>query len=178
MSDKAATGNQRKAAGGKKQTAALAHDGAHESEAGGQPVTDRGPPEGVRALALDYPFALVAGGLAVGVLIGALLPRRQASRLSRPLLAVAGAASEFGLAYAQKALTRATAAAHDATAAGSRLLEAAADHADDLAESAGDHASDYAGRAAAAAGAAPAAIRDSGRKLAQSVVRLTSQLRH
>lgn len=137
-------------------------------------TAERGPPEGVKALALDYPLALVAGGLAVGVVIGALLPRRQASRLSRPLLAALGAASEFGLAYAQKALSRANAAAAEASNAGGKVIDAAGDQVDDLAED----AAAYAARIAAAVETAPAALRDSGRRLAQGVVRLTSQLRH
>lgn len=172
MSDKPEAGARRKAQGRKKQTIPAT------TEMGKPAKADRSPPDGVKALALEYPFALVAGGVAVGVLIGALLPRRQASRLSRPLLAAVGAASEFGLAYAQKALSRAAEAAQDASAASGRLIEAAGDRADDLADSAADQAADFAAKTAAAVEAAPAVLRDSGRRFAESVVRLTSQLRH
>lgn len=174
MSDKPASGARRKAQGAKKQDLTAVPEGAGPSAGGAGTGDERGPPEGVKALALDYPFALVAGGVVVGVLIGALLPRRQASRLSRPLLAAVGAASEFGLAYAQKALSQANAAAAEAAAAGGKVIDAAGDRADEFA----DDAADYAGRIAAAVETAPAAIRDSGRRIAQGVVRLTSQLRH
>lgn len=177
MSDKPANPAARKAQGRKKKPSPSDQDGA-----AGLPVpagqADPGPPEGFKALALDYPFALVAGGVAVGVLIGALLPRRQASRLSRPLLAAVGAASEFGLAYAQKAMARAADAAHEASVAGGQLLTAAAERTDDLAEATADRASDYGERAAALAAAAPAALRGSGQRIAREVVRLTSHLRH
>lgn len=168
MSDKPATAARRKAQSQKSQPA------QDEAAALATTPADRGPPEGVKALALDYPFALVAGSVAIGVLIGALLPRRQASRLSRPLLAAVGAASEFGLAYAQKALSQANAAAADASAAGTKVIDGASDRAGDLA----NEAADYAERIASAVESAPQAIRDSGRRIAQGVVRLTSQLRH
>ena len=172
MSDKPAPEARRKAQAGKKNALTTAPDGA-SPKAAARSGGDQ-PPEGVKALALDYPLAIVAGGLAVGVLIGALLPRRQASRLSRPVLAAVAAASEFGMAYAQKALSRAAEVAHEAGAAGNQVLDAAGERADDLASD----AAGYADRVAAVVEATPAALRDSGRRLAQGVVRLTSQLRH
>src|SRR6185369_15286450 len=67
-------------------------------------LPEREPPEGYRALAMDYPFTLVLGGLAVGAIVGAMLPRSAARKLGRAAIAAAGVAGELGMAYGRQAM--------------------------------------------------------------------------
>lgn len=62
------------------------------------------PPEGYKALAIEYPFALIAGGLALGAVAGALLPRSVVRKLAQGAIGMAGIAGDVGLAYGRKAL--------------------------------------------------------------------------
>lgn len=55
-------------------------------------------PETLSALVRQYPAAVFAGGLAVGLLAGALLPKRGSGLLGQRALALAAAAGELGLA--------------------------------------------------------------------------------
>ena len=137
-------------------------------------LIDKAPPEGLRALALDYPIALVAGGIVAGVLIGALLPRARQSRLSKGAVALAGVASEAGLNYARKALDNMAEAAQ----VSGRVAEAVGERAGAVLHSVGDSAADYSGKAADTAESAATALRSSAEGLARQVIRLTSQLRH
>ena len=145
-------------------------------ETGHEPtdLIDQAPPEGLRALALDYPIALVAGGIVAGVLIGALLPRARHSRLSKGAVALASVASEAGLSYARKALANRSEAAQ----ASGRVAEAVGERAGAVLHSVGDSAADYSGKAVDTAETAATALRSSAEGLARQVIRLTSQLRH
>lgn len=62
------------------------------------------PPEDYVALAREYPFSLIAGGLALGVLAGALLPRGTARKAARGALSLAMAAGEFGRTYGRRVI--------------------------------------------------------------------------
>jgi len=155
-------------------------------------LPERNPPEGYRALAMDYPFAIVIGGLALGAIAGALLPRSAARKLARGVVAAAGVAGELGLTYGRQALD----AAGDLSDEGREKLgtigeklaelsesvsEAAGAYGRKAADLAGDAASSAgkaAGKAAETAGDAAGSARDSGMKIARQVIRLTSQLRH
>lgn len=136
------------------------------------------PPEGIRALALDYPLALVAGGVVAGVLIGSLLPRNGPGRLSRGAAAFAGLAGEWGLSYARKALDGVAATAHTAADAGGKVAEVVSTRASDVLETAGETVGSYSGKAADTAETAYVSLRNSAEGLARQVIRLTSHLRH
>jgi len=159
-------------------------------------LPERDPPEGYRALAMDYPFALVIGGLALVALAGALLPRSAARKLARGAIAAAGVAGELGLTYGKQALE----AAGELSDEGRQKLGALGERLGDLGGSVSDGASEYGRKAAdlatsAASGAGKSAgkaagvvgdavgdaaesARETGMKIARQVIRLTSQLRH
>ncbi|MBC2669395.1 hypothetical protein ACFOON_16520 [Novosphingobium piscinae] len=151
-----------------------------DSRAADNPAADSAaepaPPEGVRALALDYPFALIAGGIVAGVVIGSLLPR--SGRLSKTVGALAAVAGEVGLSYARKAIDGVGEAAGTAAEAGGKVASVVGERAGDLIEAAGDKAGTYGGKAAETAEQAVASLRHSAEGLARQVIRLTSQLRH
>lgn len=150
------------------------------------------PPEGYRALAMDYPFALVLGGLALGAIAGALLPRSVARKLARGVAAAAGVAGELGLAYGRQAIDAAGELSDEGRNKLGGLGEKLAELGETVAESAGAYgrkaadlagdaaagAGKAAGKAAGAAGDAADTARESGMKIARQVIRLTSQLRH
>ena len=77
----------------------------------GQPALqrfpDQHPPEDYRSLAGQYPLLTMAGGLAAGVLIGALLPRKVGGKLGARALSAATIAGELGLALSKTARNRA-----------------------------------------------------------------------
>lgn len=64
---------------------------------------DSEPPETYTDLARDYPLALIAGGIAVGVLAGALLPRGIGRKVGKGLLTGALMAGELGRNYSRQA---------------------------------------------------------------------------
>lgn len=129
--------------------------------------TDVSPPEGVRALAMEYPFAMLAGGIVAGMVIGALLPRANTGRLARNVGALASVVGELGLAYARKAVDGVSDVAENAAEAGGKVAEAA-----------GETVQTYSGKAAETAEHAVANLRQSAEGLARQVIRLTSHLRH
>jgi hypothetical protein len=173
-----------------------------------KPQTAAGePPEGYRALAADYPFALLLGGLALGAIAGAVLPRRAGRKLIQGAVAAAGVAGELGRTYGRQALdTVGDAAGAVGDAAGSighesrSRLGTLGEKLVELGEAFGEAASAYgrkaadvAGETATAAGSAAgkaadkaghlaedgaANARETGLKIARQVIRLTSQLRH
>lgn len=115
------------------------------------------PPESLSALVRQYPAAVFAGGLAVGLLAGALLPKRSSSgKLGKQVLALAATAGELGMALGQQALDRTQDAARETR---SRLA--------DLGETASE-----AGKRAASAGAD---ARKSGLKLAKKAIELAAK---
>jgi len=127
-----------------------------------------GPPEGLRALAADYPFALVMGGVALGVLAGALLPRSALGvaagrKLSKRAAALAGIAGELGLAYGRQALK----------AAGEAKGKAG-----EISGTVGESAADYSRKAAELVGDAAASAREAGITIGRQAIRLGSHLRH
>lgn len=66
-------------------------------------VPDTDPPETYTDLARDYPIALIAGGLAVGLLAGALLPRGIGRKVGKSVLTGALMAGELGRNYSRDA---------------------------------------------------------------------------
>ena len=81
---------------------------------GGLPaLPDAAPPEKISGLAAEYPGLVIAGGLALGLLAGSLLPRSAGSKLSRRATTLVGIASEVGLVLGKQALERASTASRD-----------------------------------------------------------------
>lgn len=69
-------------------------------------VADREPPETYTDLARDYPLALIGGGLVVGLLAGALLPRGIGRKVGKGILTSALMAGELGRSYSAQAKQR------------------------------------------------------------------------
>jgi hypothetical protein len=115
-----------------------------DDEAGSTPtlpatrIPEGEPPETYADLGRDYPVALVAGGLAAGLLAGMLLPRGTGRKLIKGAAAMAIAAGEVGKTYGQQAL--------DAAGEGREKLKDLGHEAGDL----GKKLSDAAGPAAVA----------------------------
>ena len=135
------------------------------------------PPEGIRALAMDYPFALLLGGVALGVVAGALIPRSASRRLTRGAIAAATAAGELGLIYGKHALEATGEAAASASKEGRHLLSGLSERVEDLSGSVSENATHAGKRAAEVAGDAAEVARDVGMRIAQQVIRLISQNR-
>lgn len=66
-------------------------------------LPDSDPPETYTDLARDYPIALIAGGLAAGLLAGALLPRGIGRKVGKGILTGALMAGELGRSYSAQA---------------------------------------------------------------------------
>jgi ElaB/YqjD/DUF883 family membrane-anchored ribosome-binding protein len=60
----------------------------------------------VASVVRDHPFLVIAGGLAIGVAIAALLPRRSTGRLSRSARHLAEVAGAAGLALGREVLEK------------------------------------------------------------------------
>jgi hypothetical protein len=71
------------------------------------PSKDAYPPEDYRSLIAEYPWLAVAAGVGLGLLAGALTPKRTGSRLGKRAVGLAIAASELGLALSKQAGERA-----------------------------------------------------------------------
>ena len=125
-------------------------------------LADRDPPETYRSLAAEYPWLSVAGGVALGLLAGALLPKGAGSKLGRRVVAAATIASELGLAFGKSARAKAEEAGREGAA---RLS--------DLGETVGEGAADLRQRATMAANR----TRSSGLKLAGQAIRLAARVR-
>lgn len=72
------------------------------------PAKDAYPPEDYRSLVAEYPWLAVAAGVGLGLLAGALVPRKSSSRLGKRALGLAIAAGELGLALSKQAGERAS----------------------------------------------------------------------
>jgi hypothetical protein len=148
-------------------------------------LPEREPPEGYRALAMDYPFALVLGGLAIGAIAGVLIPRSAARKLGRAAIAAATVAGELGVAYGRQARDAAEELADSGRKRLADLGDSVSDgagvygrKASELAEQVASTAGEVAGKAAETAGVGADTARQAGLKIARQVIRLTSQLRH
>lgn len=71
------------------------------------PAKDAYPPEDYRSLVAEYLWLAVAAGLGVGLLAGALAPKKTSSRFGKRALSLALAAGEIGLALSKQAGERA-----------------------------------------------------------------------
>ncbi len=123
---------------------------------------DRSPPESLGDRVRQHPGLIIGGGLALGLLAGALLPRSARSRLSARTASLAAVAGELGLALGRQALDRASEASREGR---ERLGE--------LGESAGEAGRMATRRVAGAAGSA----RSTGLALARKAVKLAASRR-
>lgn len=65
------------------------------------------PPARLTDLARDHPGLVLAGGLAIGFVVGALMPRRGGGRLLRNAASLAAVAGELAMAFGEQARERA-----------------------------------------------------------------------
>lgn len=65
------------------------------------------PPEDLRELARQHPGVVIAGGVVLGLVVGALVPRKAGSKFARNAMALAATAGEVGLALSSQAKDRA-----------------------------------------------------------------------
>jgi ElaB/YqjD/DUF883 family membrane-anchored ribosome-binding protein len=72
-----------------------------------QPLSANDPASGIRTLASDHPLLTLAAGAGLGLVIGAMLPRRSAGRSGRGIAGLAIAAAELGLALSRQAADKA-----------------------------------------------------------------------
>ncbi len=70
-------------------------------------LPDAYPPEDYRSLAAEYPWLVLAAGAGLGLLAGALLPRKAGSKLGGKALGLAAMAGELGLSLATQARDKA-----------------------------------------------------------------------
>ena len=110
----------------------------------------------------DHPGFVIAGGLAIGLVAGALIPRSKRQQVTGRAAALAAAASELGLAFGQQALERANEAGKEGRA---RLH--------DIGGTLGEKASEARSRAEDAS----AALRDAGIQLAKKAFDLAASAR-
>lgn len=79
-------------------------------------LPDAYPPEDYRSLAAEYPVLTLAAGLGLGLLVGALVPKRLGGRIGKRALTLATIAGELGLALSKQAGTAAIDAGQDSLA--------------------------------------------------------------
>lgn len=80
------------------------------------------PPETYTELGKDYPVALVAGGLAIGLLAGALLPRGFGRRVARSMVTAAAITGEISRKYGGQVVNVAGEAGRDSRELGIRFV--------------------------------------------------------
>lgn len=71
------------------------------------PAKNACPPEDYRSLLAEYPWLAVAAGAGLGLLAGALTPKKAGSKLGKRLVGLAMVAGEVGLAVSRQAGERA-----------------------------------------------------------------------
>ncbi len=64
-------------------------------------IPDKDPPEGLAGLAREYPGLLIGGGLALGLLAGALVYKRAGGKITQRVAGLATAVGEIGLALSR-----------------------------------------------------------------------------
>ena len=126
-----------------------------------EPLPDRYPPDRFSQLAGEYPLLAVAGGLAAGVVVAALLPRAFGRKFSRRALAAATVASELGLTFGKQAFDAASEASREAR-----------EKLGDLGETIDGSTAEVRQRASRAAGTAASSARSTGLKIARGAIRM------
>lgn len=120
---------------------------------------DAYPPEDWRGLADEHPWLVVAAGAGIGLLAGALLPKRAGSKTATRALGLAAAGAELAMALSRNAREAAGESAREGL---SRLDEGTAP---------------LRRRAGEMAGSASRSARSTGVRLAGEAIRLATRLR-
>lgn len=81
-----------------------------------RPLADEYPPEDVRSLAAQYPWLTVAAGAGMGLLLGALLPKKAGGKFGKRAMTLATVGAELALALSKQARERAGEAGRDGLA--------------------------------------------------------------
>jgi hypothetical protein len=123
------------------------------------PLPDAYPPEDYRSLAAEYPFLTLAAGAGLGMLAGALLPKRFGARFGKHALSAAAVAAEIGLALSKQARDK----AGEKAAEGLSQLD--------------DRTAPLRQRAGRAAGSARSGARSAGAAIAREAIRLAMRKR-
>ena len=106
-------------------------------------LPDAYPPEDYRSLAAEYPWLVLAAGAGLGLLAGALLPRKAGSKLGGKALGLAAMAGELGLSLAAQARVMADAGCqcvYVVDSAGALVLDEVSDRVAALVAELGDDA--------------------------------------
>ncbi len=90
------------------------------------------PPESYTELGKDYPVALIAGGLALGLFAGALLPRGVGRRVARGAIAAAAIAGDISRKYSGQVINVAGEAGRDSRERGIKFARDAVKFVADL----------------------------------------------
>jgi ElaB/YqjD/DUF883 family membrane-anchored ribosome-binding protein len=118
-------------------------------------LPDAYPPENYRSLAREYPWLTMAAGAGLGLLAGALMPKRTGAKLGKRALGMATIAAELGLALSRQA--------------GSKAAEGLSQFDESTAP--------MRQRAGRAAGSARSGARSAGLSLAREAIRLAARVR-
>jgi hypothetical protein len=120
-------------------------------------LPDAHPPQDYRSLAAEYPVLTVATGLALGLLVGALMPKRAGSKLGQRALGAATMVAELGLAFSKQARD----AAGDAAQSGTGKLS-------ELSKLLDSSTASYRSRARQSAGKAATSVRNASQRAARA----------
>lgn len=134
-------------------------------------VPDAEPPEQFSGLLAEYPGLAIAAGLGLGLLAGAVLPRRAGRKLARGAFFLASTGGELGMILGKQALRKADDATRDGRQKLGETVSGAAHKAADASRKAGAQAKDAATDASERA-------RDLGLGLAKMAIDAASKLRH
>lgn len=118
-------------------------------------LPDAYPPEDYRSLAREYPWLTMAAGAGLGLLAGALMPKRAGAKLGKRALGVATLAAELSLALSRQAGSKAAEGLSQLDESTAPLRQ----------------------RAGRAAGSARSGARSAGVTLAREAIRLAARVR-
>jgi ElaB/YqjD/DUF883 family membrane-anchored ribosome-binding protein len=124
------------------------------------------PPDDLRDLVREYPWAALAAGAVAGVALGALLPKGAARKLVGRGSALAGIAAELAIAYGRQARTAAAEAGHEG-----------AEKLGELGEVVSERTAGLRRNAVEAGEAAATRAQGAGRTVLREAVRLASRIR-
>lgn len=124
------------------------------------------PREDYLSMARQHPWLIVGGGIAIGAVIAALMPRGVGRRLGKQAMAAAAIGTEAAVAFSKQARDVAAEAGRD----GLERLE-------DLGETVGDGTAELRERATRVGGAAVRQARDTGFNLAREALKLAARVR-
>lgn len=120
---------------------------------------DAYPPEDWRSLVQEHPWLIVAAGAGIGLLAGALLPKRAGSRVASRALGLAATGAEIALAFSKTAREAASESARE----GLHRIE--------------ESSEPLRRRASKAADSASRSAREVGTRVADEAVKLATRLR-